>query len=170
MERKCWSQQEGPPRVETAAAAALSSIRIVLKAFSKIQKDREDSPRTNTSSFAVQLHGYFTRTQFLPQMAHTNTGASTASGFLALVLLPISNVSICPALVSCLCLTWASAQQKHSLSLKILLEWHLSMGLLPLLVVKKLNKLPLRLIWFILSQLEKVLVWFPLRYTKQKKH
>lgn len=117
MERKCWSQQEGPPRVETAAAAALSSIRIVLKAFSKIQKDREDSPRTNTSSFAVQLHGYFTRTQFLPQMAHTNTGASTARGFLALVLLPISNVSICPALVSCLCLTWASAQQKHSLSL-----------------------------------------------------
>lgn len=56
------------------------------------------------------------RTQFLPQMAHTNTGASTASGFLALVVLPLSNVSICPALVSCLCLTWASAQQKHSLS------------------------------------------------------
>lgn len=60
MERKCWSHQEGPPRVETAAAAALSSIRIVLKAFSKIPKEREDSPRTNTSSFAVQLHGYFT--------------------------------------------------------------------------------------------------------------
>lgn len=61
MERKRRSHQKGRPRVETAAAAAaLSSIRSVLKDFSKIQEDREDSARTNTSSFAVQLHRCFT--------------------------------------------------------------------------------------------------------------
>lgn len=96
---RLWSHQERSPewkqQWQVQARAAAASSKNLTKFGGSVRKILVQQAAL---ALLYNCMDILLRKQFLPQMTHTNIGESTASGFLALLLLP-SSTSLHPALV-----------------------------------------------------------------------